>query len=65
MHVCITLTFDIQMSICYQNGRLKNLKGSIFCFKGTYFHFYRLARSIESMTTCTDYFTSYITGLSI
>ena len=39
IYVCITLTYEIQMLICYQN-ELKFLK--IVYFEGTYYHLYKL-----------------------
>ena len=39
IHVCVTLTYDIQMLICYQN-ELKFLK--IVYFEGSYLHLYKL-----------------------
>ena len=45
IHVCMTLTYDIQMLICYQNEQQKFLK--IAYFEDSYFRFYLFARAIE------------------
>ena len=49
IYVCITLTYDIQMLVFYQNVRLKISisKSAIVYFEGTHFHFYPFARTIE------------------
>ena len=55
IHVSLTLTYDVQILICYQNGRLKFVKITNVYSEGTFFHFSPFARTIEWMTTYPDY----------
>ena len=36
IHVSLTLTYDVQILICYQNGRLKFVKITNVSFEGTF-----------------------------
>ena len=65
IHVSLTLTYDVQILICYQNGRLKFVKITNVSFEGTFSIFILLQELLSEWPLTLIMLSSYTTGNSI